>query len=600
MRFFLAIVTSFLGVIAAMIFMFFLFVAVFGAILAAQDPAPRVERNSVLVLDLSGAMPETHPEDPLQELFAGRAVTLRQTIRALEKAAVDDRIVGVWLRPTNVTASWAALAELRAAIEAFRASGKPLIASSNADGFLEQAYFLASAADSIYSAPESFFLMNGFHIAAPFFGEMFARLDIEPIVIRAGDYKAAAENLTERQFSPENREQFSELLRAVDERFRATVADARPIERGVIDRIIADGGIYLARDAAAIGLIDELRYDHEIENLWRHHTQQRPDERLRTVSLTTYVGVPDHAAGLRPGDRRNRIAVLYATGVITPGRSSGDGMGGTTLGAETFVENLSVALRDERTRAIVVRIDSPGGSATASDAMWAAMHEAAQRLPVVVSMAGVAASGGYYIAAPADVIVAEEATITGSIGVISLLFDATAFLDDRLGVSIDTIQTGPGAGLLAGLGPVTEIQIEIMQQITERIYETFIERVAAGRRLDPETVRALAAGRVYNGRRAMELGLVDEVGDLRRAIQIAAERADLAEGEYQLTILPRRRPLVERLSETFRVENALAWWAQRNATPHERLVRQQGAMLRSAAEMHGQPQMRMLNVPEIR
>ena len=588
MRFILNVVAAFLGVLAAF---FFLFLIVVG-IMAAADTTPSVANRTVLVLDLSGALPEEQPRDPFQELFTGRVTTLRDAVEALDKAAADDRIVGVWLRPSGIAASWATLAELRGALDRFRESGKPLIASSGDNGFHETAYYLATAADTVYSPPEAMFELNGIHISVPFFGEAFERLGIEPIVIRAGEFKAAAENLTERGFSEENRQQTREIVEAFDSRYRDAVAASRPLDRAAIDGIIAEGGVYAAADAMTLGLLDALTYEHEVENLWRPHTRQDADVDLRTISLRDYARVPAGEAGVQLGDRRNRVAVVYATGMIMPGEE------GDFLASKRFVDTLQEAVRDDRTRAVVIRVDSPGGSATASDAMWAAVRDAAERLPVVVSMASVAASGGYYIAAPAHAIVAEEATITGSIGVISVFFDATDFLQGSLGVTLDTLQTGPAAGIFAVGEPVTELERQLLQNLTDRVYGAFVSRVAEGRGLTADSVRALGAGRVYTGRAAMEVGLVDELGDLNHAIALAASRADLEPGDYRLSIYPRPRPLLERLTRAFSTEAAVAWYVQRNMSPHERLIRRQAEVLRMAARIHGTPQMLMLEVPE--
>jgi len=596
MRFFLTVVAAFLGVLAAFFFTFLLIVG----LLAAQDPTPSVANRTVLVLDLNRPIPETRPTDPFAEIFGARVATLRDVTGALEKAAVDDRIVGVWLQATGVQASWATLAEIRDALETYRASGKPLVASSGTHGFTEASYYLASVADSIYAPPESTFLMNGMHISAPFFGGSFERLGIDPVVVRAGDFKSAAENLTERGFSPENRQQYREILEMVDGRFRDAIAQSRTVSRAAIDQAIAEGGIHAAGPAHTMGLLDELRYEEDVAALWRAHTRQELYDDLRTISLREYARVPERDAGLSLGDRNNRIAVIYATGVIMPGEGGSDGSGMETLGSERFVDTIREALGDDRTRAIVIRVDSPGGSATASDAMWAAVRDAAREKPVVVSMASVAASGGYYIAAPAHVIVAEPATITGSIGVISVLFDATQFLDDRLGITIDTMQTGPAAGLYALGESVSPLEVQILERETERIYETFVQRVAEGRDLSPDSVRALGGGRVYTGSHAQHVGLVDELGDLQHAVRIAAQQAELGEDQYRLLVLPRPRPLIERLSDAFSAQALAQAWVNRNMIPEERILRQEAAFLKQAVEMNGVAQMRMWGMPEIR
>lgn len=591
MRFLLTLLAAFLGTLTAL---FFLVLLVVGLISATGDSTPSVERASVLELRLSGALPDTPPLDPFAEAFGGPITTLPDVTEALEKAAADSRIEAVWLRPDGLATSWAVAAEVRQALEAYRASGKPLYASSGPDGFSELGYYLASAADSIFSAPEAGFEMNGFAISSLFFGGAFERYGIEPVVLRAGEYKSAAENFTDRQFSPENREQLAAVLRTFDDQYRETVAAARGIPRATIDAAINDGGVYTAREAATLGLIDALRYERQVEDALRGHTGQDADEELRTTSLRTYRRVTRRDAGLEPGDRRTRIAVVRANGAIFPGRSGGDGFGSTTLGSETFIETIEEARRDERVRAMVIRVDSPGGSATASDAMWAAVRDVAAEMPVVVSMGSVAASGGYYIAAPASAIVAERSTITGSIGVIGLLLDAQSFLEQQFGVTVDTVRTAPAAGL--GSLPIGDEDIRIFEEQIARIYDVFIDRVATGRNLPADSVRALAGGRIWSGEDALAVGLVDRVGSLNDAVALAAEMAELEPGGYQRLVLPRERPLFERLTEQFAQATApVAMRFLPQPSPTELALRRQAARLDQLTRTSGVPLMRLVD-----
>lgn len=599
MRFFLNVVAAFLGVIAASFFMVFFFIMIIGSL--ASSSGPTVAKGTVLVLDLSGSLPESQPTDPFSELFDGPSVTLNEAIAALERAAHDDRIVGVWLNPSNVQASWASMNRLREAMFEFRQSGKPLIASSGTFGFMQAGYFLASAADSVYAPPEAMFLMNGFEIAGTFYRGTLDKLGIEPMVIRAGEFKSAGESYTEREFSPENRLQYEELLLDIDDTFRSAVAESRDIPRETIDEIIASGGYIVAQQGLEGGFIDDLRYEHEVTDLWLEYTGQKSGDELRTVSLNTYRGVTDQSVGINTGNRRNRIAVIHANGVIMPDRSGSGLTGGEVLASDDFVETIREAVNDDRVKAIVIRIDSPGGSAAASDAMWAIIEEARLSVPVVVSMASVAASGGYYMAAPADLIFAEPGTITGSIGVITMMFNAEEFMNDRLGVTVDPIRTGPTAGLFGMYKPLSPLEQELLQTFTDVTYETFLDRVATGRGMDIEDVRALAGGRVYTGTRALELGLVDEVGGLQDAIVRAAELAELEEGDYRTLILPQSRPLFERLAESLGSASVQLTTRlfNRSLTAEEAAIRYHAEMLRGALHVHGQPQMRMFNAPDL-
>lgn len=595
-RFLVSLVAAFLGALAA-----FLFVLLFGtALLLSGDGTPRVEAGSVLELELGGAIPEVTPLDPFASITGARTHTLRDVTEALEKAASDDRIGAVWLKPDGVSASWAALSEVRAALDAYRASGKPLIASSGAEGFSEAAYYLASAADSVFTPPEASFELNGFYLAVPFFAGTLDKLGVRPQVIRAGSYKSAAESFTRRELSPENREQYEALLAHTSATFADAVASARRLAPAAIERIVAEGGLYDARAALDAGLVDGLRYDADVTASLRAFTDQDADDELRTVALKDYVAVPRSQAGLPLGSSDERIAVVYAVGQIMPGESKPDAGSGAILGSDTFAETLREAVRDESVRAIVVRIDSPGGSAAASDAMWQAVREAREHVPVVASMGSVAASGGYYIAVAADTIVAEPSTITGSIGVISVLFDASEFLNEKLGVTLDAVQTGPAADLGSIAEPLDPQEEAILERMTEQVYTTFLARVAAGRGFSPDSARALAEGRVYTGTRAQQLGLVDELGDLDRALGIAAEMAGLEDGDYQLRVLPSEKSFLELLTEGSLAQAAAHAFSLSRSTEHERMLRRQAGVLREAASLHASPQARLPFDVEIR
>ncbi len=607
MRFILNVVAAFLGALAAVAVLFF-FGFVLVAAFAGGDGLPEVESGSVLLLDLGGDLPETEPIDPFEELLGGPVTTVRDVTEALEKAAVDDRIAGVWMRPDGFGGSWATAGALRRALLDFRESGKPLVATSGPDGFSELDYYLASVADSVFAPPEAMFELNGLYLAVPFFRGTLDKLGVEPVVIRAGAYKSAAETYTRRSFSEENREQYEDLLEHADRTFRNAVAASRPVTSEALDAVIAEGGLYDAADAVELGLLDGLRYEPEVADAWRAVTDLDLDDDLRVTDLADYVDVPRSAAGLDAGSFGNRIALVYATGVILSGESTSDGAGGTVLGSATFVDAIEEAVADDDVRAIVLRVDSPGGSATASDVMWAAVEEATELVPVVVSMGGVAASGGYYIAAPADAIVAEPNTVTGSIGVISLFFDATELLNDRLGVTLDRIQTGPAAGVYSFTEPLDARERAILERQTEGVYDTFVARVSAGRGLPTDSVRALGGGRVYTGADALRVGLVDRLGGLNTAVALAADLADLLPGDYRLRVLPRRKPLAERLAEAFGASAATRAVAQAifgdrrdgSTSLEERVLREQAALLRQASEISGRPQTRLFALPEIR
>ncbi|MEM1044329.1 MAG: signal peptide peptidase SppA [Bacteroidota bacterium] len=588
-HFLVTLLAGFLGSLLALFAFVFLGLAFSVALVLGSDGVAFVEDESVLLLDLAGTLPEEAPFDLLGAALGTFDLTLLDVTDALEKAAVDERIEAVWLRPDGIAASWATLSEVRTALELYRASGKPLYASSGADGFDEAAYYLASVADSVFTPPEAGFELNGFYLSTPFFAGTLDKLGIEPQVIRAGAYKSAAETFTNRGFSPENREQYAALLDGVSETFLAAVADARELSAEELEVTIDAGGLYEAQEALDAGLVDDLLYEAEVLDVLRGLTGQAPDEDLRTVGVEDYAYVPRTDAGLDAGDPDNVIAVVYAVGQIVPGESTPDTGSGALLGSDTFTQTMRDAASDEDVRAIVVRVDSPGGSATASDAMWNAVEEASGQMPVVVSMGSVAASGGYYLAAPADRIVADANTVTGSIGVISLLFDATEFLNDRLGVTLDGLQTGPTAGVYAFGEPLDAREEAVLERSTERVYDTFVTRVADGRGLAPETVRALGGGRVYTGADALDLGLVDVLGDLGDAIGVAADMAGLEPDGYQLWFLPPEKSFLEELGFVVSAQASALLTRFRPLSPAEQVMRRQADLLRDAVRLHATP-----------
>ena len=551
---------------------------------ACTDPEPAVPDGAVLVVDL-GLLPEVGPADGFSELFDGSVTTLADVTGALEKAAADDRVQAVWLRPSGVSASWAALEEVRAALVAFRASGKPVWADAGAEGYSEAGYFLATAADSVFSTPAAPFELDGFLAQVTFFRGTLDKLGVKPEIVRAGTYKAAGETFTERELSAPNREQLSELVEARAAQFRETVGAARGLAPERVEALIDAGAVFFAEDAYAEGLLDGLLYDDELVNAWRAALGLDEDEPLERVYLDDYAGVSPGAAGLDEGSDDARVAVVYAAGTIVSGPSGSD-----VLGSDGFAEALREARDDESVAAVVIRVDSPGGSAAASDAMWGEVRATAEVVPVVVSMGGVAASGGYYLAAAADTVVADPMTITGSIGVISLLFDASGLLTDKLGLTFDEVKTGPYADLIDLTDPVTPAERALLQAQTDRVYDLFVRRVADGRGLSTDSVRALGGGRVYTGQRAQEVGLVDVLGGLDRAIEVAAEMAGLEAGDYRTVRLPRERSLTERLLDD--LGTGVRLQAQRLAgTPD--LLRSEAATLREAAGLHGEAQARL-------
>lgn len=592
MRFLSTLLASTLGVLLALGIVFFVGFLFLFVIVAASDQAPRVAPGSVLVIDLAGDVPEVVADDPLSRSITGEAgYDLRDLTQSLQKAAADTRVDAVWLQVRGVSAPWAALQEVRQALLAFKATGKPVYASADDYAMDEASYFLASTADSVFASTESLFEFNGFYLAVEFYKNLLDKLDVEPQVVRAGRFKSAVEPFLREDLSPENELQLQALLTDQNETFLAAVAEARGLAAADLQRLIDERSLLTATAAREAGLLDGLLYRDEVEDVIRRRFGYDEGEDLRLLALEDYMRIPASQAGLAPkGD--GEVAIVYATGTIVSG-TSGDGfMGDAAVGAETFNEAMREARENERVKAVVLRINSPGGSASASDAMWREIQLTADVKPVVVSMGALAASGGYWIATAADTIVADPLTLTGSIGVFYTLFDVGGLFENKLGITFDVLRTSPYADLLSGLRPLSDPERDLLQRAATETYETFLSKVSESRGLTVAQVDSLAQGRIWTGLQAHRLGLVDVLGDLDTAIALAAERAGLGEGPHRTRILPRPKTFVERLSETLSTRAGMAWMHLRT-TPAERALLDQARTLHRLLDDHATIQARL-------
>lgn len=592
MRFLSTLLASALGTLIALGGIVAFFVLFFFAIAMSADTTPSVSSNSVLVVDVKGAVPERVAQDPIAQAFGDvPKFDMNDINGALRKAASDDRIDGVWLRIESSASGWARLDDIRESLLEFKESGKPVIASGTDAGMTEQGLYLASAADSVFIPPVSMFQMNGFYITQPFFSNAMERLDIEPKIVRVGDFKSAVEPFTREDLSEENRLQLQALLDAQNEKFSRAVGEGRGMDPAEIRRLSSEDPVLSAEAAYEAGLVDALLYSNEIEDAIKERLNVNGD--LNTIGVPQYAKVPASDAGVTPSEE-GTIAVVYAEGNIMPGESENDpfGGGGNAVGSVTFVEALEQARTDESVKAIVVRVNSPGGSAAASETMWQAMQRAGDEKPVIVSMGDLAASGGYYLAAGANTIVAQHNTITGSIGVFGLFFNTRGFFENQVGVTFDAVRTSPYADIYSGIEPFRDDQQERLERSVGQVYDTFLQRVADGRDMDRAEVEAVADGRVWSGRDALDVGLVDEIGGLSRAVQIAADAAELGEGPYRIRILPRPKTFLERFNESFSTSVRHQITAM-TTTPIERELLQQKQTLERLVGTQGTIQARL-------
>jgi protease IV len=506
------------------------------ALMVGREPS--VPSQSTLVLRIGGNLQETEPGG-IAQLFEPPP-TVRSVVDALRKAKVDRRVSSVVIRPTGTAALWGKVQEVRDAIVDYRTSGKPIIAYLEYGG--DQEFYLASACDKVYLLPTASLDLTGMASYELFLRGTLDQIGAYPDALHVGAYKTASNTFTERTFTPEHREMAESLNKDLFEQLVRGIAEGRHKSEEEV-RSLIDHGPFLAEEAMQAGLVDDLVYADELDD-----EMDLGGDEVRFLEQKQYRQVSPTSLGLNRGPR---IAVVYAVGVISTGESSSDGMSGQVVGSDTIVEYLRKAREDRSIRAIVLRIDSPGGSAIASDIIWREVMLTRESKPVIASMSDVAASGGYYIAMPAHAIVAEPATLTGSIGVVMVKFVIDGTLQ-KLGINMEPVSEGRYATMYSPIRPFTpeeRVKVEAHMQAT---YDTFVEKAAAGRNTTPERIDAIAQGRVWTGSQAREIGLVDELGGLQRALAIAREHAKLEpDTEVELVVYPPRRPLYEVLSNPF-------------------------------------------------
>ncbi|MCA9706341.1 MAG: signal peptide peptidase SppA [Myxococcales bacterium] len=504
----------------------------------------RVPARTVLELHLDRPLADPGASDPLDLVVGGQRTTWLQVIDALERGAHDDRVVGVIAYLDGTPHGMARTEELRDAIAAFRAAGKPAVAFAETFGEMgpgNQGYYLATAFDEVYLQPTGALGLTGLRSERMFLRGALDELDVVPQGDRRAEYKSAYELYVERHMSAPSREQTEALLHDMHAQLRAAIAPRVGGDEARAREII-EGGPYLAAEALEQGLVDGLAYRDEV--------LAKLDARVGSKAERLYPGPYLERAGSAWAEGRV-VAIIHGHGAIGRGRSGYDPLGGaTTMGAETVVAAFRAAIEDPEVEAIVFRVDSPGGSAVASDAMWRATQQAREAgKPVVVSMGNYAASGGYYVSAGATKIVAEPSTITGSIGVLAVKM-VTRGLWNKLGITWDQAQTSRNAAFWSSIEGYDAEGWERLGQWLDRVYDDFKQRVAEGRGLSVERVEQLARGRVWSGTRAQAEGLVDALGGLTTAIALAKQEAGIGEGEaIELRTFPPRKGLVARLLE---------------------------------------------------
>lgn len=537
--------------IFATLFLLIIFVLIL-VVSSTRESEPYVRDGTVLEVKMGNTLLETPPTDPFAMLFmdpSREPVTLRGLEANLEKAAADERIEGVWFKMNNMAAPWPNLLTLHHLMSEFREkSGKFIYVSTDDIGFNEQSYFLATAADSIFSPPETFFEFDGFFIQAVFFSEMLDKLGVEAEIFRAGEYKAAVEPFFRRDFSDENEEQLQAIVDNVADTFLAAVSARTGLSRAELDAIMNENPILTSRAAFEAGFLDLLTYPDDIKQRIENRVVENGNDELRTITYQRYNRVERSTAGAEKPDTENKIAVIRASGNIMPEFDSDPIIPGSeeNITFNNFSDNLDNALEDDQVKAIVLRITSPGGAGSTSDLIWQKIREAAEEKPIIASFGSVAASGGYYIGMAADTIVASPQTITGSIGVFGVVMNMQELLNEKLGVYFDDVTSHDQALWVSPDKPMSETARLTYQNFVDEFYEVFLERVAVSRNMSIDQVREVAGGRVWTGNQALEAGLVDVIGELATAIDIAAEKAGIE--TYNIESYPKPKSLFEMFS----------------------------------------------------
>lgn len=542
-EFFKMVFASMLGMILSFFVVFILMIVIVAAIIASVDGEKvKVSANSVIHMSLDHPIQERSSKNPFDKIdFGGfesnKTIGLNDILASIKAAKSDEKIKGIFLDVNSIQAGMATTEEIRNALLDFKKSGKFILAYSEV--YSQGAYYLASVADKIYLNPEGLLEFNGFSSELSFFKGTLDKLEIEAQIIKVGTYKSAVEPFILEKMSDANRQQVTSFMGSMYDHFLTAVSSSRKIQKDSLFAIANQLKVQQAADAVKYKLADGLRYKDQVLDELKSRTGIEKDKEIKTVSLVDY-SKNTHA---EDGDFDSRVAVVYATGEITGGEG-----GDETIGSERLSRAIRKARTDKKVKALVLRINSPGGSALASDVIWREVVLTRKVKPVIVSMGDVAASGGYYIACGADSIFAQPNTITGSIGVFGIIPNMQKFFNNKLGMTFDRVKTAEFADLGSVTRPLTSGEQLIIQKEVNRIYDTFTKRVAVGRKKEQAYVNEIGQGRVWSGTEALKNGLVDRLGNISDAVRSAAKMAKLK--DYRVVEYPAQKDPFESLFDT--------------------------------------------------
>ena len=525
--------------ITFVILCFLVFAIIFGVIIAySADEEVLISEKSILYLNLDKPIAERTPKMPffMNPMGSGAVLGLDDILKNIAKAKEDENIVGIYLNTENITAGMGRLKEIRDALIDFRSSGKFLVSYGNY--YTQASYYLATAANHLYINPEGGMLFKGLNAELMFLKGTLQKLDVEVQVVRHGKFKAATEPLFLDKMSAENREQITSLISDLWDQVISDISEARNIEPSELNRIADNLLVQTSADAMQYGLVDTILYKDELLARLRQLMEIDSTAKIVTVSLDSYMKVRDKNISTS----REKIAVVYAYGDVVDGEGTEDNIGG-----ERISRAVRKAREDKHVKAIVLRVNSGGGSALASEVIWREIELASREKPVVASFGNVAASGGYYIACAASKIMADPATITGSIGVWGVIPNLKGLMNNKLGITFDNAMTNKNADFIPVMKPMTPYQRAIIQKDVDHIYDLFAGRVASGRHMTVEKVDSIGQGRIWSGTEALNLGLIDTLGGLTDAIKLAASLAGLV--DYRITALPTLKNPLDQILE---------------------------------------------------
>jgi protease-4 len=539
--FFKFTLASILGIMVAGLLLIFITIGIISAIVSSSDNPVQIEGNSVLLLKFDHQIVDRANKNPLEDLNFGifqgtKTVGLNDILDCIRKAKTDDNISGIYLNPMDIQAGIGTVEEIRSALKDFKTSGKFIYAYG--DYLSQKAYYLVTVADSLVLNPQGAVDFRGLGGERTFFKKALDKLGVEIQIVRHGKFKAAVEPFLLEKMSDENKLQTETYLKSIWNEMLTDISASRKIGVDELNDIADMVASFRKADfAKQKNLVDRLKYKDQVIDDLKKLTGTSEKKDVKAVDIFTYVKVPEKRA--QQGLVRNKIAVIYASGNIDSGTSDDD------IKSEDLSRTIREARRDSSIKAIVLRINSPGGSAYGSEVIWREVKLAADTKPVIASMGDVAASGGYYIACAADTIMADRTTITGSIGIFGMVPNAGKLLEDKLGITHDVVTTNEHSDMISVTRPMTSFERDLLQQTIEAGYDTFISRVADGRSMDKASVDEIGQGRVWAAVNAKEVKLIDVYGGLSDAIELAKKMAKL--DTYRILNLPKLKDPIEEL-----------------------------------------------------